>query len=370
MMFSSLSITATVTNLVVLILLLANYSVAIQFPLTKSENFQDKSVGEILREDTRLQKFLSLLENSDEGKGFLDDFDREDRKLTLFAPNNEAVDDIKKHLREESQRLGRYFYHPMDHDIDTSKIFPYHITHRDIPNTDHLFNGQLIQTQLRERDLHDQHQFIRVFKLQDQDLYLNMYARILDSAPAKNGAVFIIDRVLNVPENIWKSINSLPTQFSTSVVAAERAGLAKELKNGKGVTFFVPDNDAWKKVGYKTLYYLFSDEGKEDLKKILKYHVATELKYTPEMIQDKNFKLPTLNEDEQLTINVREYRGVGRKDVNYEDEKNAPENWIFSVNDEQAVIQWSDGIAKNGVLQVVNNVQIPDNVKDRLPKSA
>lgn len=70
-------------------------------------------------------------------------------------------------------------------------------------------------------------------------------------------------------------IEVLPTEFSTSEAAIFRSGLTDELRKGHdGLTVFLPSNKDWEKLGIKVNAFLFSDEGSDYLKAIMKYHIS------------------------------------------------------------------------------------------------
>lgn len=60
------------------------------------------------------------------------------------------------------------------------------------------------------------------------------------------------------------------------MVAVSHTNYKKEIRDGKSLTMFAPNQDAWERLGLKNLAYLFGcEEGKKDLKKIVEYHVST-----------------------------------------------------------------------------------------------
>lgn len=128
-----------------------------------------------------------------------------------------------------------------------------------------------------------------------------------------------------------------------------------------GGTFFAPGNAAFKKLGPKINAFLFSPYGAKYLKALLEYHVVanqtlySNAYYGPTAATVKgadsveanavpylHFDLPTLLEDKSLAIDVTRYGPFISIKI----------NGFVSV-----VVQ--DGIAKDGVIQVVSNVLIP-----------
>jgi uncharacterized surface protein with fasciclin (FAS1) repeats len=71
-----------------------------------------------------------------------------------------------------------------------------------------------------------------------------------------------------------ETLSLLPSKFSTFLLAMHHSDLHKELTENKGMTLFVPGNNAWMNLGLRNMMYLFSEEGKKDLKKVMQYHVS------------------------------------------------------------------------------------------------
>lgn len=128
-----------------------------------------------------------------------------------------------------------------------------------------------------------------------------------------------------------------------------------------GGTFFAPPNSAFKKLGPRINAFLFSPYGAKYLKALLEYHVvanqtlysnayygpaAAEVKGADSVETDAvpyfHFDLPTLLEDKSLAVDVTRYGPFISMKIN---------GFV------RVVVQ--DGLAKDGVIQVVSNVLIP-----------
>lgn len=133
-----------------------------------------------------------------------------------------------------------------------------------------------------------------------------------------------------------------------------------------GGTFFAPPNSAFKKLGPKINAFLFSPYGAKYLKALLEYHVvanqtlysnayygpaAAEVKGADSVETDAvpylHFDLPTLLEDKSLAVDVTRYGPFISIKIN---------GFV------RVVVQ--DGLAKDGVIQVVSNVLIPPKKAD------
>jgi uncharacterized surface protein with fasciclin (FAS1) repeats len=161
-----------------------------------------------------------------------------------------------------------------------------------------------------------------------------------------------------------KIIELLPGEFSTLQLALSKTGLLDKIKNAPhtGGTLFAPTNGAFKKLGPKINAFLFSKYGEKYLKAIIKYHiVANETLYSDAFYKAKegedstsdvdeqaiprrkfHVDLPTLLDGKSLSIDIARFGAF--IDIKI--------NGFTSV-----VVQ--DGLAADGVIQVVPNVLIP-----------
>jgi uncharacterized surface protein with fasciclin (FAS1) repeats len=157
----------------------------------------------------------------------------------------------------------------------------------------------------------------------------------------------------------------LPSEFSTLLFGLGKTGLIEELADATtvGGTFFAPPNGAFKKLGPRISAFLFSKFGEKYLKALLKYHVVanqtlysnayygpakSEIRVKAEedvgadAVPYYHFDLPTLLDDKALAVDVTRFGPF----------------ITIKINGFTRVIV-SDGITKDGVVQVVNNVLIP-----------
>lgn len=91
-----------------------------------------------------------------------------------------------------------------------------------------------------------------------------------------NGVVHLIDSVLLPPEKAPTIVETAVgnKDFSTLVKLVKQAELVGVLSGDGPFTVFAPNNAAFAKLPKETVAKLMSDEGKEQLQKILKYHVV------------------------------------------------------------------------------------------------
>ncbi|KAL8685014.1 MAG: hypothetical protein Q9224_006017 [Gallowayella concinna] len=197
-------------------------------------------------------------------------------------------------------------------------------------------------------------------------LTVNFYARIIAiDIFGTNGVIHGIDSLLVPPPNAVDIIQFLPGEFSTLELGLTKTGLLPVLNDTSvhiGGTVFAPSNFAFQKLGPKINGFLFSSYGQKYLKALLEYHVVvnqtlySDAYYAVDSIDNKDvpkgtfhIDLPTLLEDKSLNVNVARY---GRLIV-------------IRINGfSQVTIE--DGIAADGVIQVVSDVLIPPKRIDRM----
>ena len=183
--------------------------------------------------------------------------------------------------------------------------------------------------------------------------------------PATNGIIHGLDSILIPPPKTLRILSYLPADFSTLLLGLGKTGLLSALNetstSNTGGTFFAPPNSAFKKLGPKIIAFLFSPYGAKYLKALLEYHVVanqtlySNAYYGPTAASVKgadsveadavpyfHFDLPTLLEDKSLAVDVTRYGPFISIKIN---------GFV------RVVVQ--DGLAKDGVIQVVSNVLIP-----------
>ncbi|KAL8790623.1 MAG: hypothetical protein Q9213_000470 [Squamulea squamosa] len=197
-------------------------------------------------------------------------------------------------------------------------------------------------------------------------LTVNFYSRIIAiDIFGTNGVIHGIDSLLIPPPNVVDIIQFLPGEFSTLELGLTKTGLLPIINDTSthvGGTIFAPSNFAFQKLGPKVTGFLFSSYGQKYLKALLEYHVVanqtlySDAYYAADSVDNTDIPkgtfhidLPTLLEGKSLGVNVARY---GRLIV-------------IRINGfSQVTIE--DGIAADGVIQVVSDVLIPPKRIDRM----
>ncbi|KAL8992234.1 MAG: hypothetical protein Q9169_007258 [Polycauliona sp. 2 TL-2023] len=197
-------------------------------------------------------------------------------------------------------------------------------------------------------------------------LTVNFYARIIAiDIFGTNGVIHGIDSLLVPPPNVVDIIQFLPGEFSTLELGLTKTGLLPMINDTSahtGGTVFAPSNFAFQKLGPKINGFLFSSYGQKYLKALLEYHVVanqtlySDAYYAVDSVDSTNIPkgvfeidMPTLLEGKSLNVNVARYGRIIVIRIN-----------AFS----QVTIE--DGIAADGVIQVVSDVLIPPKRIDRM----
>jgi len=271
--------------------------------------------------------------------------------FTVFAPTDHAFSKIP----ESAPKPDKDFI---------KKVLLYHIAPGLYPAGRLLFS-HTVPTLYNETLLGDKPQRL-VAKLGLKGVSINFYSKVVAvNIPATNGLIHGVDSIIIPPPKTLKILSLLPSEFSTLLLGLGKTGLVETLEKATtvGGTFFAPPNGAFKKLGPGINAFLFSKHGEKYLKALLEYHVVanqtlySNAYYGPsksdiELKSDKrvgvdagryfHFDLPTLLEDKALAVDVTRF---------------GP--WItIKINGFGRVVV-QDGIAKDGVLQVVNSVLIP-----------
>ena len=169
------------------------------------------------------------------------------------------------------------------------------------------------------------------------------------------GVIHGVDSLILPPPKVIDIIQLLPGQFSTLELAANKTGLdLGDTSTHTGGTIFAPSNFAFQKLGPKINAFLFSKYGLKYLKALLEYHLVADITLYSDAIYmaetesqgvpkgQYHIDLPTALEDKTLSVDIARF---GRLIT-------------IKVNGYTRVTV-SDGIAKDGVIQVVSDVLIP-----------
>lgn len=173
-------------------------------------------------------------------------------------------------------------------------------------------------------------------RVEEGKVFVNDSQVIKTDIQCSNGVVHLIDSVL-IPTEKQPTIVELAASkddFSTLVKLVKHAELVDVLSSEGPFTVFAPTNEAFAKLPKETVAKLLSDEGKEQLQAILKYHVVAGSVMAADVVELKEAK--TVN-GKMINIKV--------------------EDGKVYLNDSQVIA--TDVECGNGVIHVIDSVLIP-----------
>ncbi|KAF1989219.1 FAS1 domain-containing protein, partial [Aulographum hederae CBS 113979] len=275
---------------------------------------------------------------------------------TIFAPTDAAFEKIPDHAHKPSKEIIK-------------KVLLYHIAPGLYP-AGRVLHSYTIPTLFESPHLGQDPLPQRLsVKFGLKGLTLNFYSRIVAvNIVPTNGIIHGVDSILIPPPPTLHILNFLPTEFSTLLLGLGETGLIKSLNETAkaGGTFFAPSNLAFKKLGPKINGFLFSPFGRKYLKALLEYHVVlNQTLYSDAYYDAKGKIVDTISEESANEVDT-EGRGYFHVDLPtlLKDKSLAVDvlpfgPWItIKINGFSRVVV-PDGIAADGVIQVVGNVLIP-----------
>ncbi|KAI8081454.1 FAS1 domain-containing protein [Halteromyces radiatus] len=287
--------------------------------------------------------------------GLADYLDNDDKQqLTVLVPTNEALDET------------------MIPQNDIDEWLRYHIIeHRYAP--EELVDGALLVTKAGGGLLgRHQQQRIRVHvTVQDKSFYsekkkqsIQFGDAVVTGEPVATNANYIypVSKSVTLPRDV---LDQLPTHLdlSTFVASAYASGSNNVIQTAKGITLFVPTNDAFERLGMLTKYLLHPNN-KKKLAQVVLFHAIQGIYYTNDEMAPGEYSVSTLSfgdgkhNEENIYMNKTDkglfLRGFGAADGN---DRSVIGKVVMEEQDED------DMLIKNGVVHKVDRVQLPSLLK-------
>lgn len=228
---------------------------AVANTLVSAEAFQEKTIVETAIGAEPLSTLVAAVK-----QGELVETLSSKGPFTVFAPVNSAFaklpEETIKSLMEDENREA------------LQNILKYHVVAGKVMAADVVkMDGKSAKT------VQGQEVSIRV---EDGKVYVNDSQVTKTDIVCSNGVVHLIDSVLLPPDKMPSIVEVAVgnEDFSTLVKLVKHAGLVETLSGEGPFTVFAPNNAAIAKLDKATVELLLSDEGKEKLGEILKYHVV------------------------------------------------------------------------------------------------
>ncbi|KAI1080240.1 FAS1 domain-containing protein [Whalleya microplaca] len=349
------------------------------------------TVYESIKASNFTKKFAALI---DDYPDIIEKLNSTSANVTAFVPTDRAFDKIPDHHKD----------HKPSREI-VEKILQYHILPGSYP-AGRVLAHHTLPTALEEEDLGGRAQRLRI-RIGFFGIWLNFYSKLIPvNLHTKNGIAHAVDSILVPPPPAEKLISLFPSKFSTLELAAEKTGFAHHHRHNAekltGLTFFAPTNFAFKKLGPRANAFLFNTEkGLGYLKALLKYHaVANETLYSDEYYGKQGYqheigeggeshdshsgfegqqstnehkhKPGVLQENrdsvQKIFDSVQQVKGAKHYHLDLPTllgDKNIAvdiANWHGFIKirlNGQVEVAVQDGLAKDGVVQVVGSVLIP-----------
>jgi uncharacterized surface protein with fasciclin (FAS1) repeats len=305
----------------------------------------NRTVYELINESKYTTKLAKLINEFDE---IVELLNGTSANYTIFAPTDRAFEKIPEHHPKPSKEFLKdlLLYHVTDDFYPAGRVLKSYTIPTLYTTSKNLGHAQRLAPKVTLRGP-----------------TINFYSRIISVDNfGTNGVVHGLDSILVPPPTVATIINLLPGEFSTLELALTKTGIFEKMNNTdyehNGGTFFAPNNYAFKKLGPRANAFLFSKYGEKYLKALLEYHIVVDQTlYSDAFIDgtkdddDKatdihssqfHYDLPTLLSDKYLSVDVGRWGPFIEIRING-----------FSC------VTISDGVAADGVIQVVSNVLIP-----------
>jgi len=303
----------------------------------------NRTVYELINESKYTTKLAKLINEYDDLVKLLNGTKA---NYTVFAPTDEAFEKIPEHGHKPSKEVLKniLLYHVVDDFYPAGRVL-------------HSYTIPTLYTP--EKNLgHQQRLTVRVTL---KGPAINFYSRLVAvNIFGTNGVVHGVDSILVPPPNVASIVDLLPGEFSTLELGLVKTGLFEKINSTdyphEGGTVFAPSNFAFKKLGPRVNAFLFSKYGEKYLKALLEYHMVVDQTLYTDAFYDHtgkdetvnsrppyyHYDLPTVLDDKYLAVDVSRYGPFVSIRING-----------FSR------VTVHDGVASDGVIQVVSDVLIP-----------
>lgn len=181
-------------------------------------------------------------------------------------------------------------------------------------------------------------------------------APVLVGDDKSRAVIYLASKLLTPPDNPIQTAVGASLELSTFVAAVFSAELDKPIKRAPGVTYLVPNNDAFQSLGLVMSYLLLpTEESRNELRKVVEYHSIDEIVYISDFASGEQ-RYPTLEgssiwagKDANGTIEVRRESHLDR------DGKLADDR----ASGRPAKVRAKDLLTSTGVLHEIDQVELP-----------
>lgn len=176
--------------------------------------------------------------------------------------------------------------------------------------------------------------------------------------------IYLISNLLSPPIDVLQTAVS-DLQLSTFVAGIYAADLDRFVKRSPGVTYVVPRNKAFGQLGL-AMKYLLLQEGKDELRKVMKHHAIDDTVYLGD-IDDGKTVYRTLG-GEKLVIEQEHVQNKTNVTVRAPNRKQHHVHLPDNGELRPASVLFGNRLTETGVMHVIDQVELPASVKITIEK--
>lgn len=179
-----------------------------------------------------------------------------------------------------------------------------------------------------------------------------------------NNVIYLISTLLSLPDTMLQTAVS-DLQLSTFIAALYASDLAKTTKRLPAITYFIPQNPAFTDLGL-AMEWLLTADGKDDLRKVVKYHMVEGIVYS-EDVEDGKRIYQTVEGGDVVIERAKPPHGHGpgiitigspTKWPSHDSGSSLPSNGeLYPANTTLA-----DSLTDTGVIHTIDQVVLPSDV--------
>ncbi|KAL1745457.1 hypothetical protein HDZ31DRAFT_81946 [Schizophyllum fasciatum] len=258
---------------------------------------EDRTIYQIISDSSEFSKFAKAIDFVDEVAAYLNSSASD---LTFFV----APDYEHDHLFRQHEFYG--VVAAVERSVD------------DDPNVDAVratIRSSLTYHTIAERlHIHDMHetasfptrlaivggaegawQRLKIEQRKHHRVTVNGRSIIREPIHAANGVIYVLDLPLSTPGSMHQAL--LDSSASWMLSAMKHADMTELLDAEGSTTLFAPDDRAFEHLPETLRSYLFSDEGRPAMKKLLEYHFAPRVLFYSDGVEDTEEDLAEAPED-------------------------------------------------------------------------
>lgn len=365
------------------------------------ENFTLLNSAEKVLLSLNATRFVSLLRTANLSETYVGqpkDHDKE-KAWTILAPTDEVLDMMDRWgahggpplpslavgeangpsgvYSDQEESISNAITEPYNDVTPLQALLQYHILPQRLLPTD-IKDGMLVATELRTSSLKGGRQRLRVdftrglakeSGLGDvADGEIRFGGLTVRGKPVKSGKsiIYLVSGLLSLPDDPLQSAVS-DLQLSTFIAAVYAADLDKAVKKNPGISYFMPRNRAFASLGL-AMNYLLLPEGKDELRKLIRYHSVDDVIYSRDADDGKKI-LKTLEGGEMILEKTSgKNSSLSLRSPNKWEGFDSGESLPANGELRPASITQHDALTSTGVIHALDSVVMPADVQITIAK--